>query len=338
MNTSEKHESRNVNLLFHLSVLTLAVVLNPPNSLTIDDLIRYVVTRVFPLSAFYACYFWLVPGYLAKKRIITFFVLLFVLLNIITISGYLCLEIHDALHTGNPIHLFYRLDFHLSGLFAMTVAAIFGIAFRSIFGWYDEMQTKSRLEKEKLQSELLLLKAQVNPHFLFNTLNTIDFLIYSDQPKASESLIKLSSLLRYVIYDTVNEQVPLQTEIEQMKAYVDLQRLRYGDVASGIYTITGDLSGKMIAPMLFMPFIENAFKHTDEAGIKKGLAISFFIGDRNLEFTCKNHISHKDDQHNGGFGLENVRKRLEMQYPNSYDLSINQSEGVFSVTLKLNLQ
>lgn len=337
MDKSEKHKSRKVNLLFHLSVLTLAVVLNPPNSWTFDDLIRYVVTRVFPLSAFYVSYFWLVPAYLAKKRIVTFLVLQLVMLNLITISGYLCLEIHDALYAGNPIHLFYRLDFHLSGLFAMMVAAIFGIAFRSIFGWYDEMQTKSLLEKEKLQSELLLLKAQVNPHFLFNTLNTIDFLIYSDQPKASESLIKLSSLLRYVIYETVNDQVPLQTEIEQMKAYVDLQRLRYGDVASSIYTITGDPSGKMVAPMLFMPFIENAFKHTDEAGIKKGMVISFFIGEKSLEFTCKNHISHKDDKQSGGFGLENVRKRLEMRYPHRYDLSINQSEEIFSVVLKLNL-
>ncbi|WP_320054526.1 histidine kinase [uncultured Acetobacteroides sp.] len=293
---------------------------------------------MFPLVVFYACYFWLVPAYLAKRRILTFLALLLVLLNAITVAGYLSIEVANDLYAGNPIHLFYRLDFHLSGLLAMTVAAIFGIAFRSVFGWYEAMQTRSRLEKEKLQSELLLLKAQVNPHFLFNTLNTIDYLIYADQPKASESLIKLSSLLRYVIYETVGDQVPLQTEIEQMRAYVDLQRLRYGDLSSGICTVADDPSGKMVAPMLFMPFIENAFKHTDEAGIRKGMAIGFFVGAQSLEFTCKNHISLKDDRHGGGFGLENVRRRLQMQYPHRHELAIDQSAEVFSVTLKLTLQ
>jgi len=244
--------------------------------------------------------------------------------------------VHDSLFE-NAIHLFYELHMHFSGLFVLTVSAVFGIAFRSVAGWYEEMQNKSMFEKEKLKSELLLLKAQINPHFLFNTLNSIDFLIYSDQSKASESLIKLSSMLRYVIYDTVNDMVTLQKEIEQMEAYIALQRLRFGEIGSVRFEITGNPSGKMIAPMLFMPFIENAFKHTDEAGIIKGLSIRFNIDKNSLEFTCENYISLKENNHSGGFGLVNVRKRLEMQYPDNYNLTINKTGQAFKVALKLNL-
>lgn len=337
MDKSVIQKNRKIKILFHLSVLALAIVLNPPNALSFDGIILYIVTRVFPLGIFYTCYFWLVPNYLAKKRILVFIVLLLVILNLTTLVGYLTLEMVKDIYAGNTIHLFYRLDMHFSGLFAMTVAAIFGIAFRSITGWYDEMQKKSMLEQEKLRNELLLLKAQINPHFLFNTLNSIDFLIYSDQSKASESLIKLSSLLRYVIYDTVNDLVTLQKEIEQIEAYIDLQRLRYGEASSVRYEITGDPSGRMIAPMLFIPFIENAFKHTDETGIKKGMTIHFHINGNSIEFTCENYISLRGNSCNGGFGLENVRKRLEMQYPDNYYLSINQTEQVFTVVLKLNL-
>lgn len=338
MDKSVTQKNRKITLLFHLSVLALAIVLNPPRILGFSSFVYYITTCVFPLGVFYSCYFWLVPNYLAKKKILTFISLLFLLLNTVTPMGYLSLEIVRDLLSGNNINLFYRLNMHFSGLFVLTVAAIFGIAFRSIFGWYEEMQNKSIIEQEKLRNELLLLKAQINPHFLFNTLNSIDFLIYSNQPKASESLIKLSSLLRYVIYDTVNDLVTLQKEIEQMEAYIDLQRLRYGDIDSVSLVITGNPSGKMIAPMLFMPFIENAFKHTDEAGIKKGLTIHFHIHEDKLEFTCKNHISQKDDNHNGGFGLVNVRKRLDMQYSDKHDLSINQTEEVFTVELIINFK
>lgn len=330
-----KQKNRKITLLFHLSVLALAIVLDPPDALGINSIIKFIVTRVFLLGAFYTCYFWLVPNYLAKKKILPFIILLCVLLNLMPLIGYFGLEILHDISLGNPIHLFYRWNMHFSGLFVMTVACIFGIAFRSIFGWYEEMQNKSMLEQEKLRNELLLLKAQINPHFLFNTLNTIDYLIYSNQAKASESLIKLSSLLRYVIYDTVNDLVTLQKEVEQIAAFMDLQRLRYGDISSVSCEIVGDSSGKMVAPMLFMPFIENAFKHTDDAGIKKGLTIKLSIQADSLEFSCQNYISKKDNRSDGGFGLENVKKRLEMQYAGNYELIIDQSEDVYMVDLKI---
>lgn len=336
-----KHKYKEINLLFHIFILVLAIVIDLPNSInflkTPADVANYAVSRVFLLIVFYASHFGLVPHFLAKKKILSFVLLLIVLVNLVTLIGYFTLQWVHAIITGTSFHLIYTWKMHFSGMFGMIMAAIFGTVLRTVIGWYDEMQKKSMLEQEKLRSELLLLKAQVNPHFLFNTLNTIDFLIYSDQHKASESLIKLSTLLRYVIYDTVNDLVPLQQEIEQMEAYIDLQRLRYGQSATVNYEKTGDSSSKMVAPMLFIPFIENAFKHTDEAGIEKGMDIHFHIKGNGIDFFCKNHISSKQKSLNGGFGLENVRKRLEMQYPELYTLSINEEDQVYSVELKLNL-
>lgn len=341
-NTTTKHRYKEINLLFHLFIIVLAIVIDLPNSInflkTPADIANYAVSRVFLLISFYFCYFWFVPHYLAKKKILSFFVLLILLVNLITFIGYSTLQLVHAAITGTPFQLIYSRAMHFSGMFGMLMASILGTAFRTVTGWYEEMQKKSLLEQEKLQNELLLLKAQVNPHFLFNTLNTIDFLIYSDPHKASESLIKLSTLLRYVIYDIVNDLVPLQQEIEQMEAYIDLQRLRYGENATVSYVKTGDLSGKMVAPMLFIPFVENAFKHTDEAGIKKGMMIRFHIHDTSIEFTCENHIPPIKSNLKGGLGLVNVKKRLEMQYPDRYTLSINENGQIYSVALKLELK
>ncbi len=201
------------NLLFHLFVLALAIVIDLPHSMASlkepSELVYYVVTRIFPLVVFYTCYFWLVPAYLARKKIIVFIALVFLLVNVVTFTGYTILQLLHNVFDRERLHLFYRLNMQISGVLAMSVAAAFGIVFRIVTGWFDEMQNARILEEEKLRSELMLLKAQVNPHFLFNTLNNIDSLIHTDQPKASEALIKLSSLLRYVIYDAIKDKVPL---------------------------------------------------------------------------------------------------------------------------------
>lgn len=333
---------KNINLLFHAIVIFLAFIVGIPPSISHlnvpEDQFNYVVSRVFILLVFYACYFWLVPEYLAKRRILVYVSFVFVLVNLVTISGYYILQqVHSAI-TKTPFHLIYNVKMHFSGMFTMIGVAVFGTVLRSIAGWYEEMQKKSLLEQEKLRSELSLLKAQVNPHFLFNTLNTIDYLIYSDQSKASESLIKLSSLLRYVIYDTVRDLVSLKQEIEQIETYIDLQKLRYGEIDSIVYEKIGNPTDKMIAPMLLIPFIENAFKHTDEEGIKKGLKVSFHINDDALEFICRNYVAIKEHECSGGFGLKNVKKRLEMQYPDNYNLAVNHDGDIFEVVLKLNLK
>jgi two-component system, LytTR family, sensor kinase len=332
---------KKTNLLFHLFVLSLAIVIDLPHSLASlkepAELTYYIVTRVFPLVVFYTCYFWLVPAYLAPKKIIAFATLVFLLVNVVTFTGYTILQIVHNAFDGRGFQLFYGLRMHFSGVIAMCVAAGFGTVFRIVTGWFGEMQNARILGEEKLRSELMLLKAQVNPHFLFNTLNNIDSLILTDQAKASEALIKLSSLLRYVIYDAVKDKVPLKMELEHIEGYIDLQRLRYSRNNSISFEIDGDPEGKMIAPVIFMPFIENAFKHTTSEGIARGLEVRFNIHEDSIDFYCSNYLTLSENPEIGGFGLENVTKRLEIQYQGRYKLQTGSSHEKYITMLTLSI-
>jgi sensor histidine kinase YesM len=338
---NQAHRKSSQNILFHLFVLTLAIVIDLPWLSGIHiwgDLGYYLLSRIFLLIQFYICYFWLVPSYLARKKTFLFSLILICLIAVVAFAGIITLEIAHGIQVGEPFHFHYNLRMQLSAMFAVMVASAFGIIFRIITSWYDEIQKRAQLEEEKLRSELMLLKAQVNPHFLFNTLNNIDSLIASNQAKASESLIKLSGLMRYVIYEAVNETVPLEKEIEYLKAYIDLQSLRYADNSAIRLEITGNAGNITIAPMLFIPFIENSFKHSGAAGIRQGLIIKLIIKEKEIEFFCQNHIALSEKPiEKGGFGLQNIQKRLTLQYPDKHELTIDQTKDRYLVLLKIKM-
>jgi two-component system, LytTR family, sensor kinase len=339
--TFNKLKNRRLSLFFHLLVLSLAVVIDLPHSLpsllSPYGFTGYVLSRIFPLIVFYSCYFWLVPAFLANRKFIPFVLLLLILINGVTLVGFMCMQLLHQVFFHEKVHFFYHTAMHLSGSLAMSVAAAFGIVFRIVAGWFREMQNARMLEEEKLRSELMLLKAQVNPHFLFNTLNNIDSLILTDQARASEALIKLSSLLRYVIYDAVKDQVPLQMELEHIGGYIDLQRLRYAGMSAISFVAAGNPEGKMVAPVLFMPFIENAFKHTGAEGIAKGLDVRFLITPDSIDFYCSNYATPADPSVAGGFGLDNVKKRLDIQYPGRYILQTGYSGEKYITNLTIRL-
>lgn len=337
----QAYKKNTQNILFHLFVLALAIVIDLPrfgDIHTLGDIGYYILSRIFLLVQFYICYFWLVPSYLAQKKTFLFSLILICLIAVVAFTGIITLEIAHGIQVGEPFQFHYSLKIQLSAMFAIMVASTFGIIFRIITSWYDEMQKRAQLEEEKLRSELTLLKAQVNPHFLFNTLNNIDSLIASNQAKASESLIKLSGLMRYVIYEAVNETVPLEKEIEYLKAYIALQSLRYADNSAIRLEITGNAGNITIAPMLFIPFIENSFKHSGAAGIRQGLIIKLVIKEKEIDFFCQNHVALSEKPiEKGGFGLQNIRKRLALQYPDRHELTIDQTKESYLVLLKIKL-
>jgi sensor histidine kinase YesM len=333
-----KHKTKQT-VFFHLFVLALAFVLDMPNFSGLHswiDVANYCLSRVFLLVAFYLAYFWLVPSFLAHKKLWEFSVCLIIIISLTGFVGVFLLQVAHSFTTGMPFTFSYSLRIQFSAMFALFVASAFGIIFRMVTGWYEEMHKRTQLEEEKLRSELLLLKAQINPHFLFNTLNNIDSLIVSDQAKASESLIKLSLLLRYVIYDTVAEEVPLQKEIDHLRAYIDLQSLRYNDASVIVFEVNGEAGDKKIAPMLFIPFVENAFKHGGSAGIMKGFHIELTINDKLVQFSCFNHVAAvSGNRQGGGVGLENTKRRLSLQYPDRHEMTVEQNDDSYHVVLKL---
>jgi LytS/YehU family sensor histidine kinase len=204
------------------------------------------------------------------------------------------------------------------------------------------MQEKVRkeLENQKLRAELSYLKMQVNPHFLFNALNNIYSLAISEKgKKTGDSIMKLSELLRYVLYEKEDEhnKVSLEKEIKHINSYIDLVKLRY---ENGIYinfSIEGDTSNKRIAPLLLFPLIENASKHGVLNDPNKPTNIDLDVSDSSIRFTIKNHKNAYLKDEVGGIGIQNVQKRLDLLYPNQYTLKVDETSDQFIVDLHLPL-
>lgn len=194
-------------------------------------------------------------------------------------------------------------------------------------------------EKEKLHAELSYLKAEINPHFLFNILNTIYSLAVEKSDQTGAAVVKLSQMMRYVISDAGNHLVPLSREIDYLCNYIELQKMRFGDTAALSFTVTGKATGQLIAPLILISFVENAFKHGVNAAENTDIRITLKIDEKHLHFTSFNNkvtVNNMQDTE-GGLGIENTRKRLQLLYPASHTLTISDEEHFFQVSLSLHL-
>jgi len=239
----------------------------------------------------------------------------------------------------------FPLFWGITGIIYLTSNFIytFQCSFFAIFlylgcNWLKKDRQMKELEKQNLQSELALLKNQINPHFLFNTLNNIDSLIKSNPDQASQSLIELSGIMRYMLYETNANRVPLQKELDYISDYLKLQKVQYANSELIDYSVSGKTENIKIAPMLFIPFVENAFKHCTDK--EKAHAIQFQAKIETEQICFKatnisdsNHPISKDSS--SGIGLETVKRRLEILYPKKYSLQINEKNNLFCVELNI---
>lgn len=207
--------------------------------------------------------------------------------------------------------------------------------------WHNHQLTAQRLEKEKLESELKLLKSQINPHFLFNTLNNLYVLALHQSNRTPETVHKLSELMSYMLYDSNQHEVALTKELYYIRNYLALEKLRYESRLDIGFNVYSDVEGIMIAPLMILPFVENCFKH----GVSKQLHDSWIridIAYSKPTLTIKVENSKNPDgalemKQVSGIGLRNVRKRLELIYPDRYELEIHDDEESYLVVLKLDL-
>ncbi|RZL15412.1 MAG: sensor histidine kinase, partial [Pedobacter sp.] len=191
-------------------------------------------------------------------------------------------------------------------------------------------------EAEKASAELSFLKAQINPHFLYNTLNNIYTLCLIDSNIAAESIMKLSNIMRYVTDQSEADFVPLQDEIDCISDFIALQKLRLGKKVTLNYTVEGDSINHKITPLLLMTFIENAFKYGLSNHLEALIDIRINIDKHRINFSSENQIfEHKELQTRKGIGIENTKKRLNLLYPGSHDLKIARDNGTFKVLLVL---
>ena len=237
----------------------------------------------------------------------------------------------------------FRFFWQLRALgFFFIASLIWGFSFglAILRKWSQTEKERKELEKEKLNSELAFLKNQISPHFFFNTLNNIYSLIGIDQNDAQEAVHKLSKLMRYLIYDSEKGHSKLSEEVVFMANYIDLMRLRLSSKVSLSVTLPDDCRDIAIPPLLFISFVENAFKHGVSYREKSFIDINMTIEENHIRFLTVNSIgtsSNAEDSQYGGIGLENVKKRLALLYPGKHVLKAEKSEEKYIVELVLDI-
>jgi len=303
----------------------------------------YIYTSVFLLTIAIGVYinlYLLIPLLLNKGKNLTYGVLL---VFCIVGSTYL-----------NQLIFEHFIDFFLPGYYFISYFNFIDLLkfFTSFIlitsliklskGYFLLLETRNQLmkiQKEKSEAELNALRVQVNPHFLFNGLNSIYSLVLKHSDKASETILKLSEILRYIIYETQKGEVDLKRELDYMQHYIDIQRLRSGPLAKIEVSITGNLGNRKIAPLLFLPLIENSFKH----GIKGETGNTFvlmewIIGESFIRFVTENNKGQSEDidkDKRPGIGLENLKQRLNIIYPGRHHFKITETEELFKVELEI---
>jgi two-component system, LytTR family, sensor kinase len=289
---------------------------------------------VWSLVLFYMGYSVIVPKFFSKRKFLAGVAAIFVTSLVFPLIPHID-KVASAI-SGNGWRG-YSLDGFVQVFFLSLLICVSGVLLRTFINWIIEQQKKKELEGEKLKSKLMVLINQNNPHFIFNVLNNIDSLITSKPAKASEILNKLSGLLRYIYSNSEKDKVSLLSEVEYIENYIELQTLRL-DNEINIQLEKNNISANIyVVPMLFLPFIENVFKHglVDSTNPAK---ISFLTSGKELIFECQNSYNAKKEENtDSGFGLSNIVKRLDLMYPSKYTLNIEKSKGIYSVSLTLTI-
>jgi LytS/YehU family sensor histidine kinase len=233
--------------------------------------------------------------------------------------------------SANLFVLFYP------SIYSILFSGILGGLFKGFVTWYSEIRVKEQLKQKNLQSELALLKAQINPHFLFNTINNIDVLIQKDAAAASRYLNQLSDMMRFMLYETSAELIPIAKELEYIQKYIELQKIRTANEKYVNFSITGGEEHVMVAPAIFIPFIENAFKHSTNKKIENAINIVLEIEKNAVTFSCLNYFESSESfrQASSGLGIELIKQRLHLLYHEKHHLEIVTRENQYEVKLTL---
>lgn len=312
--------------------------------------IKQAILMCMMVIAFYFNSFVLVPQFLLKSRTGLYFsIIVGVTAFIVLFSGYAdsWLNLHQlmdaAFHkSGPPRHRGHRFEWDIGMI--VIIALVIGVStsFTTIQKWQRDRQLHQEMEQDKISSELSFLKAQINPHFFFNTLNNIYALTLVNADTSRKAIHQLSRMMRYVLYDTQNATTMLSQEIAFVKDYISLMQLRLTDVVDISFNSPATLKDLPVAPMIFLPFIENAFKHGVSATQPSNIAIAIEQDESILYLKVANTIIKEQSnnlEEGNGIGLNNTRRRLDLLYPGKHKLTIDELtvENLYSVHLMLDL-
>lgn len=297
-----------------------------------------LIHTIFVAALVYYNFYYLIPLYLSRKRFLLYaFWLAFATLIITPLE----LIILFWNLSGRPTAQANLIDNQGSHYLVLLLVVSFSSVLRIIKYWFVQEQAQRDLERQNLQSELSFLKSQINPHFLFNTLNSLYALTLKKSEQAPEVVLRLSEMMRYMLYECNEKYVSLQQELQYIKNYLALEQVRYGQKAVIEFDYLIDEVDKYkVAPLLFITFLENSFKHGLSHRIEAGFVTVYLQVEAGaLEFHVDNSKADKRDEayYQGGIGLKNVGRRLDLLYPARYQLDFEQDEQTYSVHLSLDL-
>lgn len=297
------------------------------------------ITVLFNIVASYLHYFFILPDLFKDKKPFTYLGKVVVLLSAIVFLRIVTEnQVFSQLIPNENYYKTLKLTRLVSTAWDTMTFLIFTGMIRFTLDWFNLENKKKQLENEKLIAELNYLKAQINPHFLFNTLHNLNYLVYSKSDKATDVIIRLSNIMRYMIYDANKDKVPVQKEIAYMNDYIHLESIRLNQAFNLTFDVDGKNEQVEIAPLVMLTFLENAFKHgVSDQETNCWIKVKLEISTTEIKYIVSNRILKSKRNEKSGFGLENVQKRLLLSYPEKHMLSITTTDDVYSVNLTLKL-
>jgi len=330
------------HVLFWLFYLAIWVFLYEPNlgfKVAFENAFTIIVLH--GVASYFNNYY-LIPVFLRKREYFTYFLSIFLTICFVCFTHIEFLLWADTIDDSEKYNL-WTADFFISD--ALGVINTMAITMTLLFfkQWFEKERLADKLEKLNIETELKFLKSQINPHFLFNSLNSVYALTLTKSDKAPEVVLKLSDILRYILYEGGEKVVGLKKEIEYLQNYLELEKIRYGNRLDANIIVIGETSGKEITPMIFLPFVENSFKHGINSNIGNTfIHIKFVIENKQLLFEIENNKPtqklNESPDYQGGIGINNVKKRLNLLYPAKHWLTIDEEGNTFKVALKIDLE
>jgi len=330
-------------LLIHICFWLLVIAIRLPMLIKVEDRAYYLLSLIISLivnSTTFYLYYFIFGKILLKKQILQFVLIYLAFIILYSYPVTLMLEYMDSLLPKFNIHVpdSEKNDFMGTYFTVVTIESIYsliGTFFRFTISWFRDNLKREELEKQNIHNELAILRSQISPHFLFNTLNNLHSYINRDKDITAAGIIKLSEIMRYMLYETNAERVLLEKEIMYIENYIELQKLRFKEPDYVKLQTEGNIYGKEIPPLLLITLVENAFKHGKKTTRTPGISIFLKTQDNSLTFEVINYLSKKSElsAENTGFGLKNLQRRLNLIYGNDYSLEITEDNEKHYVKL-----
>lgn len=337
-----KLKSSVLQIFVWLVILAIFTAIGSREGKIYEAVVMFFFYGLINISIFYVNLLYILPTYLNSRRFLGCFMSIVALVLLSSLIKYSLATLYPEIilehqgANGRSIELAFW-QYYVIAIFTGMFFIVLSTGAKFAVDWFMNEKIRKNLENEKLSAELSFLKSQINPHFLFNSLNNIYSLAYRKSDMTPQAILKLSEMMRYMLQESNEPGVELAKEIRYIENYIELQRLRFRDGGNVQLRVSGSEDGKFIAPLILIPFIENAFKHGLATDPVFPISIEIALRPGWLELKVSNRRSDQNKDESSGIGLQNVTRRLELLYKNRYQLHINDADKIYICNLVIEL-